>query len=310
VGKMNKTFLGLCAAFAALGTAPAHSAAVAEEAAVITCDTPGQAAQCGEYEQCHDDYGTMLDVRDVARRIGMPVPMPAVVASCFALLHENLIEQDCMSDNERPCRIWLTGEISDSMASRFESFVRNFIPPSKRKGFSVLLDSNGGDVAAAMKIGSILREFEVLSGVRPNESCASACVLVLAGASMRLMFGPVIIHRPYRREAIVLGPKEAQQEYESRNASIRGYLQRMNVSPSLLDAMNTIDPSDSRTLTRDELTSYGLLVADPVYAEQYVAKRTNEQGITVPEYLAKQRRYDECTKQTPHNINSCLKLLD
>jgi hypothetical protein len=69
--------------------------------------------------------------------------------------------------------------------------------PRKIWGSAVYLDSLGGDVAAAIEIGRLIRDQKMPAVIDSSAKCVSACVLVLAGATQRKIRGAVGIHRPY-----------------------------------------------------------------------------------------------------------------
>lgn len=106
------------------------------------------------------------------------------------------------------------------------------------------IDSTGGSVVAAMKIGRLLRQER--GSVMIEGVCFSACVFVLAGAVDRVIFPPgkVGIHRPY----LVSVASDARHEIESALRLMRDYLREMDVSPQLADDMIAVEPEDNRIL--------------------------------------------------------------
>lgn len=131
-------------------------------------------------------------------------------------------------------------------------------------GHRFSIDSTGGSVIAAIKIGRLLRqerETVMVEGV-----CFSACVFVLAGAVDRAVFPPgkVGIHRPY----LVSYSSDARHEIESALRLMRDYLREMDVSPRLADDMIAVEPEDNRVLTTSQLASYGLLGVDRAEKQQ------------------------------------------
>ncbi|HRF90318.1 MAG TPA: hypothetical protein PLF65_05925, partial [Desulfobacter postgatei] len=50
---------------------------------------------------------------------------------------------------------------------------------------TLLLNSEGGDVATAMAIGRRVRQAQIVTGVHERSICASACILILAGGVSR-----------------------------------------------------------------------------------------------------------------------------
>ena len=95
-------------------------------------------------------------------------------------------------------RMILSGSIS---SSDYIAFVEkhNMLKREKRATSFVFLNSSGGDVYTAMKIGRYIRKEHFHAVVHENKICASACVFVLAGARAKHIDkgGSVYIHRPF-----------------------------------------------------------------------------------------------------------------
>ena len=60
---------------------------------------------------------------------------------------------------------------------------------------SVVLNSPGGNLYSAMKIGTAIRGNHLSTLVMPHDSCASACALILQGGVCKMASGDVGIHR-------------------------------------------------------------------------------------------------------------------
>lgn len=118
----------------------------------------------------------------------------------------------------------------------------------------VLLDSIGGSVAEAMRMGRLLREtgFDVL--VPQQGLCQGSCIYLLAAGKQRTVRGAVAIHRPHYHTG------ESHQAKSVRlNSQPASYLQMMGVSPNLLRDMQQIEPQRPRLLTHTDLKLYRLL---------------------------------------------------
>jgi hypothetical protein len=133
--------------------------------------------------------------------------------------------------------------------------------PQKIWGSGVALDSLGGDVAASIEIGRLMRDQNITATISSSAKCVSACVFVLAGASQRKIKGAVGIHRPYfttMGNSTANSPDAVIHNYRELVKQVRDYLTDMGVAPRLLDEMLRIEPNDVRYLTRTELEAYGL----------------------------------------------------
>lgn len=210
----------------------------------------------------------------------------------------------CSAARAGDARCELTGVITRSQADGLRRFMKSH---ASAKNFSLSISSPGGDVEAAMRIGTMLREHE--ASVMVRDECTSACVLVLAGAvARRVDDGRVGIHRPYRTDAVELGAQRAQRAYEMRNNAVGAYLRRMNIPVSLLDAMLAVPSHETRFLNAQELRDFGLSGMDPVYEEERNAIRAKKLGLSMPDYLARRKMHEDCRANqawSPESSNTC-----
>jgi hypothetical protein len=198
-------------------------------------------------------------------------------------------------DDDSSCMfiIRVTGSITPSTAARFE---KAFGHARAQERLLITLDSRGGDLASAMKIGHLIRDSRGRTVVEQNATCASACILVFAAGLSRIVdipetrlparwldaspppFDPskpyevattksaaIGIHRPALagapRQIDIPGVKAAADEAER---ELREYAAEMNVSSRLIDDMLTTPPEQIRWLSTADLKSYGLGFLDPV----------------------------------------------
>jgi hypothetical protein len=145
---------------------------------------------------------------------------------------------------------WLKGEILPQDA--------RMLAERRRPGMVVNLDSGGGHVLSAMAIGRLLRQMNAVARVEARASCSSACVLVLAGAPVRVVQpGAVIgVHRPYDPKGFQLSAGQKGNKDAMLDSLVRSYLREVRVPPALYDAM--LNAPQGRTLSPSELSWYGL----------------------------------------------------
>jgi hypothetical protein len=213
----------------------------------------------------------------------------AVFASLF--VHAPAICADMVIDKslggDEFVNISLSGEIKRGDDLLFDRLVRG------GRKIWLNLDSTGGDVDAAMGIGSIIRRSE---GLVFAGNCFSACVLIFAGGVVRggasVFDDPNIgVHRIYFATlSSGLTAGEVKSRYDSQLDRVRVYFAEMNVAPEFLSFMQSIEPSDVRILTRAELNRYGLGSQDVAYNEYLVAERAAELGISSIEYRRREQR--------------------
>lgn len=151
----------------------------------------------------------------------------------------------------------LAVQISEEIApGDYEALMRGIRDnPGKFARKLVLLDSIGGSVTEAIRMGRLLRETGFDTMVPTDGVCQGSCVYLLAAGRNRSVRGYVGLHRPYfpNGDSALAESSAAGTRY-----SPAAYLREMNVPTSLLDEMNGIEPTRMRVLTRDELARYGL----------------------------------------------------
>ena len=190
---------------------------------------------------------------------------------------------------ECPFAIWLSGEIASSTVSEVKELLdrrRTWIGGEHENSFYI--DSPGGNVAAAMAIGRMIRKERLTVLVWKGQQCLSACVMVLAGGAHRGFYGKIGIHRPFFDPPIgsqPLTPDKVRDNYQRMLQEIRSYLREMNVSERLADDMLAIEPANVRYLSRNQLESYGLRTVDPVEQETIDLQEAQALGLDRREFM-------------------------
>jgi len=155
----------------------------------------------------------------------------------------------------------------------------------KKCRFSTLdLNSSGGDVAAAMRVGDFVRQKKMQTTVNNRNSCASACVLIFLGGVTRSVWnGKIGLHRPYSTNYST-SESAARDAYERINRNIREYLNRMNIPDGLLNIMNSVPPDKINWLTdqrsTEKLKELFIVGTDPVWADQEDSLEAKRLGIS------------------------------
>lgn len=197
---------------------------------------------------------------------------PPVADGGSLVLHYRLDGPIGGGDTERLERLYAEDEAQLGDMARVRPRVRAIIPP-----LLLQLDSPGGDPEEAMRLGRWLRRQGGAAEVRGGEQCASACVLVLAGAVRRTTAGAVVVHRLSLESA---PPARARQAWLELDASIRRYLREMNVPAALADLALEVPPEGGRALTWAEKRRLLLEGWDPAAKEERIAALAALYGIT------------------------------
>jgi hypothetical protein len=182
--------------------------------------------------------------------------------------------------------VWITNTIIES---DYESLVEKVMSKPDSE-FAYTLNSRGGSVETALKIGRLLRKGRSSAWVLVDSICYSACVFILAGATSRPAFGRIGIHRPYEPDDISTSAAAQKTKYIKLGNLVRAYLSEMNVKPQLYDDMLYISPENIRMLSRKDLDSYGLTIEDPFEDEANSVKNAKELGISRQEYAKREAR--------------------
>jgi ATP-dependent protease ClpP protease subunit len=169
---------------------------------------------------------------------------------------------DPHANNMKPHACLLTlrlrGEIDPSRLHLVQEMLRRRDDAKRALGRDVRIrvdvDSQGGQVFAAMEIGRMLRSAAASISVARGASCVSACVFVLMGAPERSIAdgAHIGIHRP------AFGDAGSEALVDAMSASIVFYAEQMHVSRAIVSDMMKIPADRMRFLTIAELDRYGI----------------------------------------------------
>ncbi|WP_341679373.1 ATP-dependent Clp protease proteolytic subunit [Niveibacterium sp. SC-1] len=193
-----------------------------------------------------------------------------------------------LKDSETPA-ILIEGDIGRGDYLRLREIYEKVVRPGTKVG----LNSPGGDVGEAMRIGDFLEEKRV--SVVVVGSCASSCVLILAGGNFKTVAGRVGIHRPYLVDTHIPADK-IRELFPKLKDQLGDYFEKKGVPRSLAEDMFSIPPERVKWLTTDEIAKYRLDRKSYIVEEQDDVRYSQELGMSRAEYLAKKRRLsDECS---------------
>lgn len=199
-----------------------------------------------------------------------------------------------------PCefQIILGGEIDEQQLLVFAkslSYKHDAESAFKTKiHLTVSVDSLGGRVATAMKIGRMIRKESGTVSVGDKDKCLSSCVFILMGGIERQVFGKVGIHRLFldigaNTSTAVPNGADVKAAIGRLVGDANAYADEMNVPRKIVDDMMAV-PSDSiKMLNVDELFHLGVLPVDPYEMESREIAEAKQLGITRVEYLGRKR---------------------
>lgn len=131
----------------------------------------------------------------------------------------------------------------------------------------VFLNSEGGDVAAAMKIGRIIRDREASVTTNANAKCFSSCALIyIAGVTRHNPNGLIGLHRA--------APPMLQE--------IKDYVREMGISDSFYETMVNTEVPDIRLYRGDQINKL-VPETDPTYDEIENGYEARKYGVSAEE---------------------------
>lgn len=217
-----------------------------------------------------------------------------------------------INGRQLPIFVYLSGPISKEDVLVFKELLAPYLNKNYLKkhpkplwykdepdeiGFNVRINSEGGDVYAAMALGRLFRKSRTEVEVRKSDKCLSSCVFLLAGAVERIVLGTVGIHRPFTSDSNPTSFKELQARTTRLGADVSAYFKAMNITESLYDSMKLIPPEEIKILTDSELEEFGLSQKDPVFSELGDNAEARLAGISKNEFLVRKRLSEECKRE-------------
>ena len=132
---------------------------------------------------------------------------------------------------------------------------------------SVHLNSVGGSTFEAKKMGHLIRKHHVATKVNENDTCESACVLILVSGSCRMALGYVGVHRS-RSDFNYRSYDEMQRMIPTRNQSERDFFLKMGTSEDLINAFELI-PAWTMRFLEDKTKLKAGLYSSPEFESNY-----------------------------------------
>src|SRR5690606_5111930 len=125
------------------------------------------------------------------------------------------------------------------------------------------IDSTGGQVEDAIRAGDAIGASGWTIWVREGASCHSACVLILGAGDVRMISGPVGIHRIIRMSSTATSRAQLNEELQAVYGRVKEYLARNGVAVAVADMMMAVPNRNLRLLTAEELLELGLDGTNP-----------------------------------------------
>lgn len=181
------------------------------------------------------------------------------VISCAVLLCANnaLAKVEVQAGPDKTLGPILVAKVSeDIVPGDYEALLKGIkANPGKFNRKVVMLDSIGGSVSEAIRMGRLLRETGFDTWVPSGAVCQGSCVYLLAAGHAKTVRGHVAIHRPYYPGSDSV---HSASKASASRASQVAYFKEMQVPLALLEAINSTEPRRMRVLTASELARFHL----------------------------------------------------
>lgn len=122
----------------------------------------------------------------------------------------------------------------------------------------VEINSIGGDVIEAIKIGRLIEKFRLETSM--GKQCLSACFFIYVGGVQRVHYSkPKLgVHRPYFDPVYFsdLTSSQAKTKHSEMIEVTKNYLREMNVAQELIELTYRTSPSDILYLTSDQFEKW------------------------------------------------------
>lgn len=147
--------------------------------------------------------------------------------------------------------VMINGPIEPGDAQRFDAFLAGL--PTSPDLFA--LNSPGGGVEEALKIGRSIREIEADTVMLPGTSCVSACPYILAAGTERSvsMKSAVGLHQHYYEAPGYLPVFFAVEDIQRGQGRTMEYLIEMGIDPGVMVHSLATPPNEIYLLVEEEL---------------------------------------------------------
>lgn len=211
----------------------------------------------------------------------------------------------CLSPAVWP-EITITGKVTrndaDALAEVADYIARTAPQP---RSVELVLNSSGGSIAQAMRIGEA---FSVLETVKANvpkgARCLGACTFIFAAGQYRFAQGQIGVHRPTEKDLAGM-PGDAHE-------AIGAYFTKNGVEHRLLKLMQDTPRNAIRHLSLKELRLFGLGFQNAFIRERehrFILDTCGQDYLNT--YLIQEKVANEqCYGQRGTIVGRCLRMLD
>lgn len=192
--------------------------------------------------------------------------------------------------------------ITNSISQKDAQYITQYLNDFRYSGLNVFLDSAGGDVDAAMKIGRVIRKHEGFTTVLPNAKCYSSCALLYIAGVWRTNLGIIGLHRPYFSSA-PQSREVLERQVPLMLQQLRSYVQEMGVTDIFYQEMVNTEPSEIRVYLAADIKK-AVPENDPTYDEIQTSYEARKYGVDTKEMRSRKADSEKCYVQK--NVGECI----
>jgi len=154
---------------------------------------------------------------------------------------------------------------------------------------SVLLNSRGGSMYDARRIGYLIRYNHLATKVDRFDLCGSACTFILVAGTCRMALGNVSLHRPWSNEPI--SSKSYVMDLSKWSTDLDNeYLKTMNATQEYIDTINATPSWNYHKLSKEEKKRMGLFYTTNTESKYRLEIASNTLGIEKKEILENMKK--------------------
>ena len=201
----------------------------------------------------------------------------AVVMLLFATTLTAQADVRIKDEDDFSIYIEITSTITQHDADEFQDISAKY----ETKLLTVYLDSRGGDVSAAMKIGRLIRKYDGWTWI--NSKCYSSCALIFIAGVIRTTapYGELGLHRPYLASTPA-NRESVEKQVPIMLSTIKNYINEMGITDNFYQQMVNTEPSKIVVYKNDDFTKL-FPEHDPVFDEVVISVEARRHGISTTE---------------------------
>jgi ATP-dependent protease ClpP protease subunit len=184
-----------------------------------------------------------------------------ILLFCFSNLYADVIYQKTGYKDpfgKTIVKLKIEGEIKEGDYERFKDAIIEINQNDYRVDEdSVLLDSQGGFMNDARKIGYLVRYNHLATKVNRNAQCSSACTYILVSGACRMALGEINVHNSWTD--VPIESKDYVKNLTKWSAEIDNeFLKNMNATQEFIDLVNITPSWSYYKLSKKEKKRMGL----------------------------------------------------